>query len=157
MDPPRGGSSNKRSTRKSAPGASRQRQPEVAEPAEKIQHLFIALEFQQPDRLADHLLIDGAVDLHEIRRSEADFHVEFGKMVIKFLRFIRPERHDGIRTMRLKVDLNIVPLAKIAQEFLVVLHQREEIPEHQRGGSIARRYFNLGNTMGAGKTADQGA
>src|SRR5690606_11550003 len=84
------------------PGAARNRQREIAETAEQIQHAIVSLRIEQAQRLRDHLLVHAGVDLHEIQRQEVQPHVGRGNREMQ--RYGIVQRMHRVDALGLQVD-----------------------------------------------------
>ena len=92
-------------------GLTGQRQGEVADAAEQIQHLVILGRPQPRQRLGHHALVDGAVDLNEVARGECKRQAIEGVARLKLL----AQGFDAL-IRRLKVEVYPLGLGKRHQQ-----------------------------------------
>ena len=123
-------------------GRARQRQGEVAQPAEQVQHALARLHVQQVQRAGDHRLVQLGIDLDEIERAEQQFHVPL-RQPERQLRRLAAERMHGIVAAWLQEDGEPMRLPERGKLRPVRLGQRLQVPEHQRDGGIAGDEFDL--------------
>ncbi|MNM45538.1 hypothetical protein D3C81_564640 [compost metagenome] len=134
---------------------ARQRQGEVAQAAEQVEHTLVRLRIQQRQRVRDHLLVELGVDLDEIQRTERQFHVPLRQRERQRHAFGRPQRLDGFQATGLQVDGETVFLPECLPCFGVGSGKRLQVTHGQRDGRVAGDEFNLRNVALAFQRFDE--
>ena len=121
-----------------AGAAARDRQREIAQPAEEVGDALAGLRVEQLQRAAHEHAVDRGVDLREIRRREGHRDVEFGQRVGERRRR-RMEGDDGLGSARLQPELDRCASAKATSFARSVVRQGFEDAQDQRIHERRRR------------------
>ena len=121
----------------------RQRQREIAQAAEPVDHAFLRLHLQALQCTAHQHAVDVRVDLREIGRAERHGDTELGQAVAELRRVLADAMHR-IRPLGLQPPLHArVCGRKCVQLAQVALAERLQMAQHQRGHMVAAGQFDL--------------
>ena len=134
-----------------------QRQREVAQATEQVGDAVGRLHFQQLQRARHHRAVDGVVDLGEVGRPIRHAQAELGHGVGQRVAMLGHQRMHRVRALGLQPPLHIVLVGEGAQHGDVVVGQRQQVAQHQRGHAVAQRHFHLRQAVGRGHRRDHGA
>jgi hypothetical protein len=135
-------------------GATRQRQREIAEPAEQVEHGVPRFEREQFHRAADHPLVEFAIDLDEVGGLELEMQAERGECVSKGQR-TRLQRPHRLGAARLQVEAHRVTGFEAAQQIEIGLGRSVEHAQHDRADAVGDRDLGLGHSRSDRKPGDQ--
>ena len=133
---------------------ARQRQGEVAQAAEQIQHALARLHVQQLQRAGDHRLVELGVDLDEVQRAEHQFDVPL-RQPERQLRRIAGERVNGIDATRLQEDRKAFGFSEGRELRLVGIGEWLQVAEHKRDLCIAGDELDLRDVAARVQAIDQ--
>ena len=131
-----------------------QRQREVAQAAEPVDHAVARLHAQQPHRPLHQHAVDLRVDLREVGGLERHGHAELGQAVGQ-RRAALVEPVHGVGPARLQPPLHAVGAAEGAQPIGVGRGQRLQVAQHQRDDLVARGQLDLRQPVALVHAADQ--
>ena len=121
----------------------RQRQREVAQTAEPVDHAFVRLHLQPLQRTAHQHAVDVGVDLREIRGTERHGDAELGQAVAQLRRVLADAMH-GVRPLGLQPPLHArVCGCKGVQPGQISLAQRLQMAQHQRRHFVTAGQLDL--------------
>ena len=124
-------------------GAACQRQSEVAQAAEPVDHALVRARIEQAQGGADEHAVDVRIDLGKVRGAKRHGDAEFGQAVSQ-LRRVRADAVHGIRPLGLQPPLHAGMLrGKGVQLVDVDLAQRLQVAQHQGRDGIATSQLNL--------------
>ena len=135
------------------------RQREVAEPAEPVDHAFARLRLQQPQGPRHQRAVDVRIDLGEVGGPERHAHPELRQAIVQGVRgrLRLVERMGAVRAARLQPPLHPVAGAEGAQGVQIRLRQRLQVAQDQHGDRVPRREFDLRQAVTQSHRGDQGA
>ena len=120
----------------------RQRQREVAQAAEQVQHAVGGGQVQQVQRADDHATVHFSVNLDEIRRAECEFHAELRQRVAELdlggLQAVNTRRPGWLQH-----HCEPGSLGECTQLRQVFTAKRLEVAKHQGAGPVAAGNFDL--------------
>ena len=117
---------------------------------------MFGLNIEQLNGAADHFAVDAVIDLREVRRLEADGHIERFELELKAVARLRMHRINGVGALGLQPDVDVLSLSKCFDLGRVFVGERLENAKHERGMAVAvHSHFNLRKTLGDGKTSHQ--
>ena len=127
-----------------------ERQGEIAEPAEQIQHPRLRSEAQHLDRARDQGLVDGAVHLDEVGRRKLEPQVKAPQAVVQ--RFGRlPERAYRVDTGGLQIKAHAVSGRETLEQRKIRRRRLAQHPQHERGRVVGDRDLDLRQLLADGE------
>jgi hypothetical protein len=122
--------------------AARQGQREVAESAVKVKHRRVRRQLKQLHGAADERLVHRGIDLDEVGRREFQLEPETRQPVAQW-RSAAGERLHRVKPAWLQVQLHAVRERERLEGGTILRRRGSEDPQHQRGGIIGHRHFDL--------------